>query len=256
MAAALLAGDGTPLLCELRLEDTERPPDTPDDSIRCCLAAASAPRPAIELIFGADWLEHLAEDPADGHVVLGRALAERHGLQLPGPAAEAFLDRAPSPFPSPPCEQGKPLCRPVSRDGTGSPAPPAARARPGSSPARSRFASSTVGRPAVVLCTEVILPAAGKALAEAIADWPRDRCRGNECATPSRERRSSSSVLFRWGHAGAERPVRRGQSTRLRYIGNVGAVTGCSSADSRAARASSVHAHERLVPGLRSRALQ
>jgi hypothetical protein len=41
------------LLCGLRLE-AERPPDAPEDSVRCCLAASSGPRPVIDLIFGAD----------------------------------------------------------------------------------------------------------------------------------------------------------------------------------------------------------
>jgi len=175
----------------------------------------------------------LAEYPADGHAVLGRALAEglRHVLQLPGPAAEAFMDHWSQAAPVatlrarettlPPSFQGRDRLPQSAATATRARHAIAAGVIASEVPLRVIYA----GDAAVVLCTEVILPAAGKALAEAIAGWPRDRCRGNECATPSRERCSSSSVLFRWGHAGAERPVWRGQSTRLRYTGNVGAVT-------------------------------
>jgi hypothetical protein len=178
VAAAMLAGAGTPLLCKLRLE-AERPPDTPEDSVGCRLAAASGPPPVIELIFGADWLEYLAEDPAGGHAVLGRALAEglRHALRLTSPAAEAFLARWSEAVPVatlrtrettlPPSFQG--------RDRLPRSAATAARARRaiaagivGSEvPLRVIYA----GEAAVGLCTEVILPAADKALADAIAGW-------------------------------------------------------------------------------------
>ena len=171
VAAAMRAADGTPLLCKLRLE-AERPPDTPEDSIRCRLAAASGPPPVIELIFGADWLEHLAEDPAGGHAVLGRALAEglRHALGLPGPAAETFLDHWSQAAPVaalrtrettlPPSFQG--------RDQLPRSAATAARARRAIAagivrsevPLRAIYA----GEAAVGLCTEVILPTADKAL--------------------------------------------------------------------------------------------
>lgn len=181
VAAALLAGDGTPLLCELRLE-AERPPDTPDDSVRCRLAAASGHPPVIELVFGADWLEHLAEDPAGGHAVLGRALAEglRHALGLPGPAAEVFLGHWSQAVPVaalrarettlPPSFQG--------RDRLPRSAATAARARRAIAagiiasevPLRVIYAEQA----AVGLCTEVILPAADNALADAIADWSPD----------------------------------------------------------------------------------
>ena len=178
VAAAMRAGDGIPLLCRLRLE-AERPPDTPEDSIRCRLAAASGPPPTIELVFGADWLEHLAEDPAGGHAVLGRALAEglRHALGLPGHAAEAFLDHWSKAVPVaalrtrettlPPSFQG--------RDRLPRSAATAARARRAIAAGivRSELPLRAVytGEAAVGLCTEVILPAADQALADAIAGW-------------------------------------------------------------------------------------
>lgn len=181
VAAALLVGDGTPLRCELRL-DAERPPDTPDDSVRCRLAAASGPPPMIELTFGTDWLEHLAEDPASGHAVLGRALAEglRHALRLAGPAAEAFLDS---------WSQAVPVAALRARETT---LPPSFQGRDrlprsAATAARARRAIATgiiaseiplrviyTDKAAVGLCTEVILPAADKALADAIAGWSPD----------------------------------------------------------------------------------
>ena len=133
----------------------------------------------IELIFGADWLEHLAEDPAGGHAILGRALAEglRLALGLPGPAAETFVDHWPQAAPVaalrtrettlPPSLQG--------RDQLPRSAATAARARRAIAagivlsevPPRAIYA----GEAAVGLCTEVILPTADEALADAIAGW-------------------------------------------------------------------------------------
>ena len=178
VAAALLAGDGMPLLCKLRLE-AERSPGTPEDSVGCRLAVSTGHPPVVELIFGADWLEHLAEDPAGGHAVLGRALAEglRQALGLPGPAAESFLDSWSQTVPVaalrarettlPPSFQG--------RDRLPRSAATAARARRAIAvgivasevPLRVIYTEQA----AVGLCTEVILPAADKAMTDAIADW-------------------------------------------------------------------------------------
>jgi hypothetical protein len=178
VAAALRAGDGMPLLCTLRLE-AERPPDMPEDSIGCRMAAASGPPPRIELIFGADWLECLAEDPADGHTVLGRALAEglRQALHLTGPAAEAFAARWSEAVPVAALQARETTLPPSfqGRDRLPRSAATAARARRAIA---AGIISSEVplrviyeGKAAVGLCTEVILPAADKALADAIAGW-------------------------------------------------------------------------------------
>jgi hypothetical protein len=178
VAAAMLAGDGTPLLCKLRLE-AERSPDTPEDAIGCRLAAASGPPPVIELIFGADWLEYLAEDPAGGHTVLGRALAEglQQALGLSGPATEAFLDRWSEAVPVAALRARETTLPPTfqGRDRLPRSAATAARARRAIAAGIVRsdvpLRCIYTGEAAVGLCTEVILPSADQALADAIAGW-------------------------------------------------------------------------------------
>ena len=171
VAAAMRAGDGVPLLSRLRLV-AERPPDTPEDSIRCRLAAASGPPPMIELVFGADWLEHLAEDPAGGHAVLGRATGRGPAVRArpARPAAEAFLDHWSKAVPVaalrikettlPPSFQGR------DRLPRSAATAPRARRAIAAGIVRSEVPLRAVyaGEAAVGLCTEVILPTADKVL--------------------------------------------------------------------------------------------
>jgi hypothetical protein len=131
------------------------------------------------LVFGADWLELLAENPADGHGVLGRALAEglRQALHLPAETCEAFMAAWSQAVPVAALRRAETTLPPAfqGRDQLPRCLATAARARRAIA---ARLVSSDVPRPAIYtgqgatgLCTEVILPAADDALAAATADW-------------------------------------------------------------------------------------
>ena len=177
VAAAMSAGTG-PLLCHLLLE-AQRTAGAPDDAVGCKLRAASGPPPVIDLAFGADWIEFLAEDPTGGHAVLGRALAEglRRSLGLTDEACEAFHAAWTEAVPVamlrsrqtalPPSFEGRyRLPRSVATDAR-------ARRQIATAIVRSDVPRQVVytAAGAVGICTDVILPAANEALAAAIADW-------------------------------------------------------------------------------------
>jgi hypothetical protein len=178
VAVAITATDGTPLVCHLQLEP-QRSPGAPADTVGCRLAAASGPPPLIGLVFGADWLEYLAEDPAGGHAVLGRALAEglRQALHLTDQAVEAFMASWTQAVPVAALRRAE-TTLPTSFQGRDQlPRSPATAARARRAIAARIVRSDAprrviyVGHGAVGLCTDVILPAADDALAAAIADW-------------------------------------------------------------------------------------
>jgi hypothetical protein len=177
-AAAMSSGDGAPLLIRLGLEP-ERTPGGPPDAVGCRLAASAGPPPEIHLIFGAEWLEFLAEDPAGGHAVLGRALAEglRNALSLPEQAGEEFMSSWTATAPVAALRAAETALPPGFQGRRQLPRSPATEARARRS-ISARIIVSNVPRPAlytgkgaVGLCTDVILPAAEDALAAATADW-------------------------------------------------------------------------------------
>jgi hypothetical protein len=178
VSAVVSTADGAPLVCHLRV-DADRPEGAPPDAVGCRLAAASGSPPVIDLEFGADWLELLAQDPSAGHAVLGQSLAEglRQALELTEQAREDFVAAWQQAVPVATLRRAE-TALPVSFHGRDLlPRSPATAAR-----ARRAIAQGIVhaGAPpraiyveagAVGVCTDVIRPAADTALAEAIRDW-------------------------------------------------------------------------------------
>jgi hypothetical protein len=178
VAAVMSMTNDAPLVCRLRLEPQHSPGASPD-VVGCRLAAATGPPPVVALIFGADWLELLAENPADGHGVLGRALAEglRQALHLPAETCEAFMAAWSQAVPVAALRRAETTLPPAfqGRDQLPRSLATAARARRAIA---AGIVASDVPRPAIYtgqgatgLCTDVILPVADHAMATAIADW-------------------------------------------------------------------------------------
>lgn len=178
VAAAMATGNDVPLVCRLRL-DPEHAPGASPDVVGCRFRAASGPPPVIELVFGADWLELLAENPADGHGVLGRALAEclRQALHLPAENCEAFVSAWSQAVPVAALRRADTALPPAFRGRDQLPRSRATVARARRAIAAGIVASDVprrviyTGQGAIGLCTEVILPAADEALAAVIAGW-------------------------------------------------------------------------------------
>jgi hypothetical protein len=176
VAALMRAAE--PMLCTLRLEPG-RAPGASEDVVGCRLATASGPPPVVALVFGADWLELLAENPADGHGVLGRALAEglRHAIQLPVESCEAFVSAWSQAMPVAALRRAETSLPPAFQGRNRLPRSPATAARSRRAVAVGIIAGD-VPRPAIYtgqgatgLCTDVLLPVADQALAATIADW-------------------------------------------------------------------------------------
>jgi hypothetical protein len=178
VAAAVTAGQRLPLVCNLRLRP-RRPPDERADAVGVELGATRGPPPQIDLLLYADWLEFLAEDPAGGHAVLGRALSEglRQALHLTDEAADAFVAAWQAAVPVAALKAAETTLPPAFGGRNRLPRSPAtlARARRAISVGivRSDVPLRTVytGAGAAGLCTDVILPAADAALKAAIAGW-------------------------------------------------------------------------------------
>lgn len=177
VAAVISAAGSTPLLCWLRLEPFRSPGATAE--VVGCRLAASGPPPVIDLVMGVDWLEYLAEDPAGGHAVLGRALAEglRRALHLSDQASEAFMASWLQAVPVAALHRGKKTLPPSFQGRDRLPRSPATAARASRAIAKAIIRSDAplqaiyVDEGAVGLCTDVILPAADNALSDAVADW-------------------------------------------------------------------------------------
>lgn len=178
VAATMAAADGTPLICRLRVAP-RRSPGATADTVGCGLAAAAGRPPVIDLLVGADWLELLAEDPASGHAVLGRALAEglRQALCLTSQACEEFVSAWSRSVPVAVFRRTEATLPPSFKGRDQLPRSPATAARATRTIAKGIVRSDVprhviyTGAGAVGLCTDVILPAADGALADAIADW-------------------------------------------------------------------------------------
>lgn len=178
VAAVMPKGNAAPLLCHLRL-DPQRTPGAASDVVGCRLAVASGPPPVISLVFGADWLELLAENPNDGHGVLGRALAEglQQALLLPAEGSEAFVDAWCRAMPVAALRKSDSALSPAFQGRNQLPRSHATAARARRAIAAGIIASDVprpviyTGQGATGLCTEVILPAADHALAAEIAGW-------------------------------------------------------------------------------------
>ena len=177
VAAVISAAGSVPLLCRLRLEPL-RSPDATAEVVGCRLAA-SGPPPVIDLVLGVDWLEYLAEDPAGGHAVLGRALAEglRKALHLSDQACETFMASWLQAVPVAALRPGEKALPPSFQSRGRLPRSPATAAKAKRTIAKAIIRSDMplqaiyVDEGAVGLCTEVILPAADKALADVVTDW-------------------------------------------------------------------------------------
>ncbi len=179
VAAALARAEGAPLVCRLHLE-AGRLPDTPAEHVGVRLAAAADPAPSINLVFGADWLELLAEDPAGGHAVLGRAIAEglRRALSLSDQAYEEFFTAWCRAVPVAALRRAETTLPPGFQGRNRLPRSPATAAR-----ARRAIAAGIVrakvpravyvGEGAFGLLRDIILPAATSALAAALSGWSR-----------------------------------------------------------------------------------
>lgn len=177
VAAVLTRASDAPVVCKLRVEEG-RLSETPADHVGVRMAARAVPAPSIELIFGADWLELLAEDPTDGQVVLGRALAQalRAALNLTDQASEDFINAWCEAIPVMALRRAETTLPPAFLGRNALPRSPATAAR-----ARRAIAALVVradlpraiyvGEAASGLLSDVILPAVGKTLAESVSAW-------------------------------------------------------------------------------------
>ena len=177
VASVLPASDAAPLVCHLRLQGG-RLPDTPAGHVGVRMAASAGPVPGIDLIFGADWLELLAEDPGSGHGVLGRALAEglRQALNLTADACQEFFTAWCRAVPVAALRRAHTTLPPGFQGRSRLPRSPATAAR-----ARRAVAATIVpagvpraiyvGQGASGLLRDVIMPAAASTLAAAVSAW-------------------------------------------------------------------------------------
>jgi hypothetical protein len=177
IAAAVSTADSVPVMIHVRIR-AERPPDAPPDHVGVGFAASADPYPDIDLLFGPDWLEALAENAGNGHAIMGRALAEGLGraLQLPPDQCDAFFTAW---CQAPPVGMLRPANSVLQTSFQGRTRLPrshatAARAQrilAGAMIERQIPAAIYVEAGATGLCQEEILPAANTALAAVIADW-------------------------------------------------------------------------------------
>jgi len=177
VAGALPASGAAPLVCHLRLQGG-RLPDTPAGHVGVRMAASAGPVPGIDLIFGADWLELLAEDPGSGHGVLGRAIAEglRQALNLTEQACQEFFTAWCRAVPVAALRRAHTTLPPGFQGRNRLPRSPATAAR-----ARRAVAAAIVpagvpraiyvGQGAFGLLRDVIMPAAASTLAAAVSAW-------------------------------------------------------------------------------------
>lgn len=205
VASVLLAASAAPLVCHLRLQ-SDRLPDTPAGHVGVRMAASAGPVPSIDLIFGADWLELLAEDPGSGHGVLGRAIAEglRQVLNLTEQACQEFFTAWCRAVPVAALRRAHTTLPPGVQGRYRLPRSPATAAR-----ARRAVAAAIVpaevpraiyiGQGAFGLLREIIMPAAASALAAAVSEWsPESLITVAEClndAHTERARRAGELAL-------------------------------------------------------------